>query len=863
MQTTTRGRRYLFPFSIFLITLVGCSLMSGTYPVEAIGKQNSPSSTASWEHLSSSRGDLPAPGESREQTASLLLDIDQDGILDIVIGIRKSPPPSMVWYRLEGNAWVKYLIDDTPLDIEAGGTFADIDGDGDLDIVMGGDYSSNRIWWWENPYPNFDPNTPWVRREIKNSGDNKHHDQMFGDFDGDGQVELVFWNQGARTLFLAEIPPDPRSTQPWEYFPIYSWNDGVEHEGLAQADIDGDGLVDIIGGGRWFKYQGGTEFTPNIIDDEQRFSRAAAGQLKEGGSPEVVFVVGDGVGRLKWYEQVGGTWIGTDLLGHDVDHGHSLEIADINGDGHLDIFAAEMRLDGGNEDAKMWIFEGNGNGDFQTIEVATGFGNHESRVGDIDGDGTLDILGKPYNWESPRIDIWLNKAGSSTNPWERHVIDDSRPWTSIFITAADVNGDGLPDIITGGWWYQNPGQPGGDWIRHTIGAPLNNMAVVYDFDRDGDLDILGTAGQGSDANSEFYWAQNDGAGTFTILDNIPAGDGDFLQGAVAAEFTDSQIGVALSWHASGKGIQMLTVPQDPSTSEWGWSRISPHSQDEALSVGDIDGDGRLDLLLGTQWLKNEGNQNWALFTLHPSSGMPDRNILADMNNNGKLDAIVGYEAISEAGKLAWYEQGASAVDMWTEHIIADTTVIGPMSLDVADIDGDGDLDIVVGEHHTSQPERARLLIFENEDGFGTSWIQHEVYTGDEHHDGAQLVDMDGDGDLDIISIGWTHARVILYENVSFLPSRQVGTPQPPAGEIAPTETPEPHTAPVSSPTPTPFAAPTESVENETPSPTENPIRNDGNSLATNSTPLIIGLLIMSMVIVAMSYVFVSKKPPRS
>ena len=90
---------------------------------------------------------------------------------------------------------------------------------------------------------------------------------MFGDFDGDGETELVFWNQGARSLFLAEIPDNPGKHGPWEYTPIYTWSSDSEmkqrgtyptwksvneHEGLAQADIDGDGTVDIIGGGRWF-----------------------------------------------------------------------------------------------------------------------------------------------------------------------------------------------------------------------------------------------------------------------------------------------------------------------------------------------------------------------------------------------------------------------------------------------------------------------------------------------------------------------------------------------------------------------------------------------------------------------------------
>ena len=87
-----------------------------------------------------------------------------------------------------------------------------------------------------------------------------------------------------------------------------------------------------------------------------------------------------------------------------------------------------------------------------------------------------------------------------------------------------------------------------------------------------------------------------------------------------------------------------------------------------------------------------------------------------------------------------------------------------MSLDVADMDADGDRDVVVGEHNLANPASARLFIFENLNGRGSSWTRHTVYMGDEHHDGAQVADMDGDGDLDIVSIGWGHNRVLLYEN---------------------------------------------------------------------------------------------------
>ena len=189
------------------------------------------------------------------------------------------------------------------------------------------------------------------------------------------------------------------------------------------------------------------------------------------------------------------------------------------------------------------------------------------------------------------------------------------------------------------------------------------------------------------------------------------------------------------------------------------------SQDEALSQGDIDRDGDIDLLLGTKWLRNDG-KSWMPYTTNPTGGSPDRNKLADINGDGRLDAVVGFEAVSVPGKLAWYEQGVDAKSVWNEHIIAN--VVGPMSLDVVDIENDGDMDVVVGEHNLRTPSEAKLLIFENSDGKGNIWKEHLVYTGDEHHDGAQVVDIDNDGDLDLISIGWSHGRVQLYENKAII-----------------------------------------------------------------------------------------------
>jgi len=353
--------------------------------------------------------------------------------------------------------------------------------------------------------------------------------------------------------------------------------------------------------------------------------------------------------------------------------------------------------------------------------------------------------------------------------WERHVIDANRPWRAVFIAAADIDGDRLADLVTGGWWYRNPGAPGGAWQRHEIGAPLCNMAAVYDFDGDGDMDILGTKGKGSDPSAEFVWAMNRGKtllrDRFRIFDNIPKAQGDFLQGAAALDGRKGRRGtleIALSWHQPGQGVQLLSVPADPTEGRWGWRKISNTSQNEALSAGDIDKDGDGDLLLGTRWLRNSGGPDWALYRLSDVEGDPDRNRLADINDDGRADAVVGFEAISVPGKLAWYEQPDPATETWTEHVIA--RVVGPMSLSVADMDRDGDQDVVVGEHNLKAPATARQLVFENADGKGGQWLEHVVHTGDEHHDGSITVDIDNDGDLDIASIGWEHSNVVLYEN---------------------------------------------------------------------------------------------------
>jgi hypothetical protein len=380
------------------------------------------------QHMSTLHGGLEPPNSGNQQTASLVVDLDNDGLNDFVIAER-TQAPALVWYRRGPTGWERRVIEDGPLRIEAGAAAHDITGNGYPDIVCGGDAGSNELWWWENPGPPH-AGERWTRRAIKASGANKHHDVIFGDFTGSGRTQLAFWSQGDQALYVADVPPDPRAhAGEWPRRAIYryhadsemaprgeypSWRRTHEHEGLDAADINGDGVLDIVGGGRWFEHVGEGRFAEHLIDASYTFVRTAAGQLIDGGRPEVVFVAGDGFGPLMLYEWQGGTWVSR-LLMPRVQDGHSLQVIDFDGDGHLDVFVAEMQL-GKNPSPTTWLLRGTGTGAFESQPLLRGYGMHEARVADLNGNGRLDILAKPYTWQAPRLDIWINTGVTFAGP---------------------------------------------------------------------------------------------------------------------------------------------------------------------------------------------------------------------------------------------------------------------------------------------------------------------------------------------------------------------------------------------------------------------------------------------------------------
>lgn len=362
--------------------------------------------------------------------------------------------------------------------------------------------------------------------------------------------------------------------------------------------------------------------------------------------------------------------------------------------------------------------------------------------------------------------------------WRLHVIDDSSQGADG-VKLADINGDGLMDIATG--WeeggitrvYLNPGysKVKSYWPAVTVGnTPNVEDAVFVDLDADGATDVV-TCCEGKTRTMFVHWAPKQKKALL---------DPDAWSQAVLPESqdrmrwmfawpmqVDGKHGVDLIAGGKNKGSEIgwFAASADPyKLADYRWHPISPTGWIMSIWKRDMDADGDLDVVIsdrygelaGCRWLENPGpgptqSKPWRNhFMQH---GNKDLSVLSmtmtDFDRDGLEDALV---AIVEYKILFLRRLDSSGLNWETHEISADHGTGNIRAVEVGDINRDGHTDIA---YTTSNSKDLHGVLWLENGGetINDNWQPHPI-SGTEKgikFDRIELLDLDGDGDLDLLT----------------------------------------------------------------------------------------------------------------
>jgi len=328
---------------------------------------------------------------------------------------------------------------------------------------------------------------------------------------------------------------------------------------------------------------------------------------------------------------------------------------------------------------------------------------------DVNRDGKLDIFSGGFWYEAP--------------DWKKHFVREVKEEGNYFYDFAnlpmDVDGDGWTDIVNAAWhnkmvfWVRNPGKAGGAWDVFEIDTPGNmETALAVDINGDGQPDVLPNIM----TEAAWYEFHRDAA----VLQKVR-----WEKRPLPKEAAGHGIGAG---DVNRDGRCDVVAPHgwvEQTTGGWQWhGEFDLGSASIPVLVHDVDGDGDSDIIYGFGhdyglfWLeqtKNGGQRAWEKHLIDDSWSQPHFMLMADLDKDGKDELLTGKRYYAHNGndpgendpRCVYYYDFDTSTKKWIRHVVHEGGTVGfGINTGVADMDGDGDLDIVA-------PGKSGLYLFEN------------------------------------------------------------------------------------------------------------------------------------------------------
>ncbi|HET7570306.1 MAG TPA: VCBS repeat-containing protein [Gammaproteobacteria bacterium] len=588
-----------------------------------------------------------------------------------------------------------------------------------------------------------------------------------GDVTGDGALDVVAVT-GTANIYVVPVKTDG-SLDTANVQTLTQGSASSNPYNLTLADINGDGTLDIVTDDASHVNVFYGQATLAAMPDQQvsvasSSPNIAAGDFNEDGYTDIV-ESDRGSRYLQVLLNQGGKLSDpapTHSFPVDVAPWGTISVADVDGDGHLDLFVDD---DGCYGDSS-YVLYGSGDGTFTNpAPVPAGVCGYTTAIVAA-GNGLSNLLTGSWWWDAVVTEA-RNLGDRKFYTYASYLYATADADGTVHglgasdLAVADFDGNGRPDLVTadtsdhsfslllgsGEGGFKAP-------VVHAL-SPMDGIASIAaaDVDGDGNADVLVP----SDNGTLYAWL-GDGAGGFASPETSTAASGTVNDIAVGDVNGDGKPDAVLAaW-----GADEAQICEGDGTGKFNCSGSATVSQPSGVALADLNGDGNTDLVVSSNYNPGSGYSTYvytgdgtgkftSAATLATTTVMSDgtsrydapRGIaVGDVNGDGKPDLVVGTN-----GATAYLFEGKGDGTFGTSAVIAtDLSSSGnPGAVALADVNGDGALDVIAG----NKKESTVAIVLGNGDGTFNAPLVHASGAGNA---GVAVTDVDGDGQPDIVAL---------------------------------------------------------------------------------------------------------------